>query len=129
MPDFGSDVSVFPDLDPNFSPLTGQRAVAECVARMLETPRGGLVYAPNRGFDIRAVLNESMTEARLSQVKRAVESEALKDERVLDAKASLTFVFATQVLTVKLDLTTADGPFRLVLEVTAVSLNILDGGT
>ncbi len=128
MIDFGTDVSTYPDLDPNFGAISGPRAVAECCARMLETPRGSLVYAPNRGFDLRAALNESITTRVLDRLRSGIEQEAMKDERVLDATAQLTFIPSTSTLRVVLTLTTADGPFRLVLAVTSLSLTILDGG-
>ena len=129
MTDFGTDVSSYPDLDTNFGAITDLRAVGECCARMLETPRGSLVYAPDRGYDLRSFLNESVTQAKLDQVKRAIEQECEKDERVASAAATLVFTFATQTLDVSIQLTTNDGPFVLVLQVTAVTLTIIDGGT
>ncbi len=129
MTDFGTDISTYPDLDPSFALISGQRAVAECVARMLQTPRGSLTYAPERGYDVRALLGESITDSRLAQIKRGIEQEAMRDERVGSASASLTYTFASQALTVSLALDTADGPFALVLGVTSASLTILDGGT
>ena len=126
--DFGEDVSTYPDLDPNFILQGGNRVVAETILRMLETPRGSLVYAPDRGYDVRALFGEAITQRTLAQAKRSIEAECLKDERVEAVATALDFDAATSTLQIRLEVTTAAGPFQLTLAVTAVSLTILDGG-
>ena len=128
MADFGSDVSVFPDLDPAFAPLTGQRVVSEAIAKRLTTPRGSLAYAPDYGTDVRSYLNDAVTQAKLNLWKREIQRECEKDERILSAAAALSYDSPTTTLKISLSLTGADGPFALVLVVTAVSLSILDAG-
>ena len=128
-PDYGTDISTSPTLDPSFGPLTGSRVVAEAVARRLTTPRGTLPDDPNYGTDLRAWLNESMTPATLTQVRSAAERECLKDERLQSADATVSYDAASGTLSVVLALALSAGPtFRLVLGVTAVSVTLLSAG-
>jgi hypothetical protein len=123
---FGSDVSTFPDLDPAFGEMTGPRVVGEAVARRLSTPRGALRYSPSYGYDLRDLLNESVTQASLVAWQSAIQAECEQDERVLQASAALSYDSSTMSLTITVGLLTADGPFKLVLLVTAATLSILD---
>lgn len=123
--DFGQDVAVFPDLDLTFAPLTGPRVVAEALARRLSTPRGTLPFSDNYGLDLRSWLNETIAPGRLGQLRRDLEAECLKDERV-DSVASVAVLDAMQgALSIRLAITTAAGPFSLVLGVTAVTVAVL----
>lgn len=123
MPDFGADISTYPDLDVTFTPITGRRVVAEAVARRLITPNGGgLFYDQTFGFDTRGLLNAPITTADLAVIAARVEQEALKDERVLGCSATVTFD-TTQtpgVLSIRCLLTLATGPFALTLKISAV---------
>ncbi len=124
--DFGQDVSSYPDVDAAFSPLTGPRVVAEAAARRLSTPRGIIPSCPDYGFDTRALLNESVTAAKLDQWRRQIVLELEKDERFASVEATLAYDSATMTLRIGLEIETADGPFALVLAVTAVSVAILN---
>jgi phage baseplate assembly protein W len=115
------------DLDPKFPTQTGYANLGEAIARRLSTPRGGLFYAPNYGTDIRDRLNDSVTSDSIGQIQAAVEAEALKDDRVLSAACVANYTFATNTLTLQLQLATASGPYRLVLAVTNVSVTLLNG--
>lgn len=124
--DYGSDVSTFPDLDPTFALITGPRVIAEAVARRLMTPRGGgLHYDLAYGYDVRSLLNGSFSNAQIAAIGGEIEQEVLKDERVLAASVTMRFTQATGSLLITIALTAADGPFTLVLDVTAVSVSIL----
>lgn len=126
MTDFGQDVSTFPDLDPAFSPLVGSRVVAEAVARRLSTPRGIIPSCPDYGLDVRSWLNESVTTAKLDRWKREIALELQKDERIASVSATLAYDSARLELKIALEVEAADGPFRLVLLVTAVTVALLD---
>lgn len=123
---FGSDVSTFPDLDPKMLPITGQRAVAEAVARRWITPLGGLVYDETYGEDVRGLLNAPVDSARLQALRAGLIGQALSDERVLRAEVDLSVSGPTAGLTITLRgrLTTADGPFALVLTITQLAANL-----
>lgn len=122
--DFGTDISTAPDLDESFAPLTGQAAVAESLLRRFQTPRGSLAFHPDDGLDLTEYLHEGVDAAMLYGLKSAIETECLKDERVLEAQASLAH--ADESLDVAIDVESADGPFRLTLRVTELSVEMLD---
>lgn len=126
MTDFGYDVSCVTDLDPAFRQVTGREAVAQAIARRLSTKNGALALVgddPDYGSDLRELVGEDVGPRALFELQARAEAEALKDERVLTAQASGSL--AAGVLTLVLALSDADGPFRLVLAVSEVSVQIL----
>lgn len=124
-PTWGTDVSTFPDLDATFSLLGSQRIVAEAVARRLLTPHGTLFYDPDSGVDLRELLGEGFTQAKLYRLRSLISSEAEADERVLSAAVALTFNAAAQSLSVRVTIQTADGPdFALVLDINKLSVDL-----
>lgn len=123
--DYGTDVSALPDLDPTFALRSGRAVVGEAVARRLSTPRGSLPYDDDYGFDLRELLGASLSPADVSRVQSAIVAEAEKDERVRGARAQLTFAPTSGTFTCSLLLDLADGPFSLVLAVSAVSVEVL----
>lgn len=126
MTDFGYDVSCVADLDPTFRLVTGREAVAQAIARRLSTKNGALALVgddPDYGSDLRELVGEDVGPRALFELQARAEAEALKDERVLTAKASGSL--AAGVLTLVLALSDADGPFRLVLAVSEATVQIL----
>lgn len=125
MATFGIDISTpdAADLDPYFGTVSGWRALAQAIGRRLITPRGSLIDDAAYGFDVRSRLNGALTPSDLATMAAFVKREAEADERV--ERADVTVSFASGALTVKLILTTGDGPFRLVLAVSAVTTEIL----
>lgn len=122
----GTDVSTFPDLDPQFRPIAGQRAVAEAVARRWLTPLGGLVYDETYGEDVRALLNAGADSPRLQAIRAALVAQATADERVVSATVDLSLAGPTGslTLTVRGRLESATGPFALVLTITQLNANL-----
>jgi hypothetical protein len=125
--DYGRDVAMVfiaggagADLDPTFALVTGQRAVAEAVARRLLSRRASLINDLDYGLDVRVVLGEALGPAARFAFERAIAAEAMKDERVLDASCSVA-VDASGGVDVDLVLTTDEGEFRLVLDVGQVT--------
>jgi hypothetical protein len=130
--DFGTDIDLWPDINPAGTLLTGANGntlvLAQALLRRLTTPRGGLFYDAGYGTDIRAFLGESMTASSTASIQQAIEREVTQDERVLNATASVVFVGATGVLVGHLTVQTSDGPFTLVISVTALSVTLLKAG-
>jgi hypothetical protein len=126
MVDFGTDVSTFPVLDVTFSLTSGQRVVGEQLARRLMTPRGSLPWAPNDGLDLRGMLSAKFTASMLYKWRSQIVGECEKDERVRSADVTITPAvdFLSAVITITV--TTADGPFALVLGVDKVTVSLLD---
>ena len=112
------------DVDPNFAEVSGRACLAQALARRLITPRLGLIDDPDYGLDVRDWLNDDVTPAEIAKIGRLVEAELLKDERVVRAAASVTFV--TGVLTITASITDGAGTFRLVLAVSELSAKLLE---
>lgn len=101
--------------DPNI--LIGQR-----IARMLQTPRGGLGAInddPSRGWDVRQYLNGKISPGFLAQAQQQIVNECLKDEEVQSATCTITQ--AGGALTIAVNLVGASGPFTLTLNVGQVT--------
>lgn len=123
---YGVDISCVDDLDPMFGLVEGNTTLAQAILRRLSTPRGGLLDDADYGFDVRSLLCDESTPARLAAAKMAIESEVEKDERVLSCEATLDFNIALETLTIRLTVTTRSGPFRLVLSVDQVNVELLE---
>ncbi len=123
--DYGSDIHCIDDIDPSFSVVTGRLAVAQALARRLGTPRGGLFYDPEYGFDLRQFANAGFNQALSFQISAGIEAECVKDERVRSASASVTYDAQTERLTTAVDGISDAGPFRLVLSVSSVTVEVL----
>jgi len=126
--DFGTDLSLFPDLDVAGGLVSGNTCLAQALLRRLITPRGGLFYDPGYGTDIRGFIGDSLGPNSTGAIQQSIEREVLQDERVLGASASVAFVAATGVLIGHLNIQTSDGPFQLVISVTALSVTLLKAG-
>jgi hypothetical protein len=122
-PDFGRDLSCVTDLTPDCREVTGFRVLGEAIARRLLTPRGRLIYDPNYGYDLSQFLNADLGPGDTAKITANIQAECLKDERVLQAQASV--VLQGSVLSVTATIATAAGPFTLVLSVSAVDVQLL----
>lgn len=121
--DFGTAWSCVTDLTMPSVMVKGNRIVAEAIARRLITPRGGLVDDPDYGFDLSEFVNADLTPGDIARIQAGVQAECLKDQRV--SGASSTVVVANGVLIATIVLTTASGPFTLVLSVSDVTAQLL----
>lgn len=123
--DLGTDINCYPDLDPAFGLVTGFTCLAQCLARCLATPRGSLPYAPNRGTDLRQFVNEAVTPSLRARVQMAIERECEQDERVMGAKASVSWD-ASGNMKGSVLITTQDGiTYPTTLLVTQLSVSLL----
>lgn len=123
--DYGSDIHTPGglDLDRYFTFVAGAEAVLEVAVRGLSCAPGSLVDDPEWGYDLRAHANDHDVSPRV--IEAAVVRQLLRDERVRRADAAVTFDEATGRLTVACRLVLAEGVFRLVLDVSAVSVAVL----
>ena len=115
------------DLDPTGIEVSGRTCLAQAIARRLLTPRGRLLDDPNYGFDVAGYMGDDLSTSDLAQIRAGIENECVKDERVEGATAELTLA-ANGTLLINVTLSDADGPFTLVLAVSAVSVSILSVG-
>lgn len=114
------------DLDPLFALVEGRAALAQAIALRLDTPHGGLWYDLDYGCDLKRWLNATLDASELFRLRSAVEAECMKDERVLACDARVTFDAQAGRLRVSLALTDDDGPFALELDVSSVSVAVLE---
>lgn len=121
----GDDVYCFGDLDPHLRLVGGLANLGQALAHRLITQRGTLFYDLNYGTDTRLFLNETIDPAFLSFAKSQIQSECLKDERVLTCTATLTFALNTDELDIKVSVTTAAGPFIFIFSVTSTSISLI----
>lgn len=131
--DYGSDISTFygpaQDLDPTFAVMSGPRVLGEAVARRLQTPaNGGLFYDLTYGFDLRSLLSDNIDASKAASLAAAVESEALKDERVRSCTCTVTPNPLTSAVSIRLLITGDQGPFTLTLQASALTLQIITFG-
>lgn len=110
-PDFGSDVSTFPGLDPDFVLRTGTSVLGQVVARIYMTPQGSDRWHRDWGRDLRRYLNEPMTTEKLAQLQSEAEEGAELDERILEASATATFNEPASTVLLSVRVTTNVGPF------------------
>lgn len=120
-PVFGQCWSCVSDVASPGNYVSGNLAVAQAMARRLQTPRGGLIDDPTYGYDLVGELNDDVNATDIARMSGLVNAECLKDERVSQASATVTFI--TGVLIVSIALTTSAGPFTLVLSVSSVAAN------
>lgn len=126
MSDLGSDVSCVEDLDGAFRSVSGRLALAQAIARRLSTRNGDLALIgddPDYGSDLRELVGEDVDDRAAFEIAARAEKEALKDERVRTASATVTLAGTSHLLS--LALSDADGPFRLTLAITDVSVSVL----
>jgi phage baseplate assembly protein W len=128
MADFGTGSSALPDIGPATRLLSGLDNLAESLVRRFQTPRGALFYAPDEGLDLRQYLGEPQTPELFFEIETLVEEQAQRDERVELADATVTALDLRRIQ-VDLQLETAAGPFRLVLAVSALTVEVLYADT
>ena len=114
------------DLDPAMRLATGRTQLAQAIGRRVTTRRGTLAWIGDdldHGIDVRDFLGSDADGQSAFRIAALVQAEVLRDERVrsCDATASVT----DGLLTLSLRLTDDDGPFRLVVAVSAVTIELL----
>lgn len=127
MVEFGTDLSTPDalDIDPMGRTVSGLEALAQALARRFVTRRGSLKNAPAYGYDLRLLLADALTAGDIAAAETRCLEQLRADERVDDARVSLTFNQTTERLRLEARVTTAEGPFRLVLDVSEVTAKIL----
>jgi hypothetical protein len=127
MTDYGRDLSCTTDIEPMFREVTGIELMQQAIIRRLITPRGGLLGAPNYGYDVRNLINDSLSSTQgASLIRAAVQSELDKDERILQSQAKVLFVPSTHKLTIEIQAVSTVGPFALTIGVSDVTIEVLN---
>lgn len=102
-----------------YSPL----AIAQALLRRLITPRGTLPDDRDYGLDLRGYVNRGSTLNEIRDLESMTRGEVLKDDRVDDARVTVTLPSPLTRLRVAIQVTPVDprtgGPFSLTLAVTS----------
>jgi len=126
---YGSDFSTFvdgvADLDPTFAIITGQRVVAEALARRFMQGAGTLEDDPRYGYDLRQETGARLTAVRRVRIAAKIVAQCQEDPRVLSATVAELTSDTPGRFRVSVKVTLASGPFDLVLSVSAVTVEIL----
>lgn len=123
--DLGTDINLVTDLAGVWGLALGPTNLINALLRRLSTPRGGLFYDPDYGYDLMSQVNSAITESDIETMNGSIVDELRKDSRVLSVTVGLVFTFATKTLQVTISIETADGPFDLVLAASAVTVELL----
>lgn len=127
MTDYGTDISTpNGDLDPYFRLVSGSETLQQALYRAITTPAGSLFWAPDRGIDLAAYLEDGLSTAEASRLGGLVATQLERDERVLAASVEVSLEISTQSLRVSCEIDTADGPFDLVFSVTEAATRLLN---
>ncbi len=113
--DYGTDFSTYPDLEWGRK-IEGEEAVIQAIARSLEDAQIGI--------DLRSWLNADLDQAELYNLQESIRSRCLSDERVEDATVEVSQPSLLELLVV-IYLPLAEGPFRRVLKVTQLGVEVL----
>jgi hypothetical protein len=127
--EFGVDLDVLTDLPPSFALASGWRNLGNAIARRLSTPAGALARIgddPDYGFDLRGLLNADVSVQDVAILGPRIEHEVEKDDRVLQAAVASVFTWQEYSLAVSIDVLTASGPFRLILGVGQLSVDVIN---
>jgi hypothetical protein len=113
--DYGTDFSIYPDLDWG-KRIDGPKALVQAIARSIEDAQ--------LGVDLRDWLNADLGPADVYNLEETIRSRCLVDERVESSTVKVTQPSRLE-LQIAIFLTLAEGPFRLVLKVTQLGVQIL----
>lgn len=124
MDDFGTDLSLDPDLSFDF--VSGYDNLLEALMRRLTTPEGSLFYDADYGLDIREWLNEAVTDEVIEELRQAIVEQLESDSRVLTAEVAVKQQ-ESRYLLIGAIVETTNGPFELVLAADQVKVEVLHG--
>lgn len=124
--DLGEDFRGILDVYPNLARASGRTALGEALCRRLSTPRGGLFYDFDYGFDLRSFLSAAQPPPGF--IESQVAAELLKDERVLDVEVG-SVGFVAEALTLAITVTDGDGPFNLTVTADKLTVQLLRENT
>lgn len=125
--ELGTGLDMVDGLPARWTFARGKKALANSIARRLQTERGTLEYAPDEGLDVRDLLHEGLTAIELAGWQVAIAREVEKDERVDAAHVVLTPNDVGSELQLDIDIEDSDGEtFSLVLNVNKLTVELLE---
>jgi hypothetical protein len=115
-----------PDLDSGFTEATGIPVLIQRLIRRITTPHGSVQGCPNDCIDVRNYLGAGITNADAQAIQSQIQTEWLRDQGVLSVQVTAQYNSTTNTLIIKGSGMSADGPFSLTLEVSRVTVDILN---
>jgi hypothetical protein len=121
MADLGSDFGGVLDVYSSLAAVSGRQCHAEAILRRWTTPHGSLFYDFDYGHDVRQYISGSVPPVNI--IASQLVAEALKDERTQDCNVTVTFI--GEALTIKGVISDAAGPFRLTVNISKLTTQLL----
>jgi len=115
---FGTEFRTFnkngrPDLDPTFSPISGEETIAQAVLRSWFQPNNSLPDLPGEGEDIREFAEMRVSATSRARARNRLAVQATRDQRV--AKCEVAIELVVDELQITGRITPRNGqPFTLV---------------
>lgn len=122
----GSDIGGVRATTSSLSIVTGRNALAHAILRRLTTPRGGLFYDPEYGYDVLNAIGATLN-GTVGQIEQGVLEQITAEEEVETASVRVTFLAG--VLRVVMRVVDGDGPFDLTMTVDQLTIAALVDGT
>ncbi len=126
--DYGRDISGGRDLDPLARDVTGEELMAQALLRRAITRQGMLIGCPLYGLGLLDLLNEETYDGELEIIAAQMAAEFEKDERVLSCQVKASSSNNGEDYAFEVQCEGADGPFRFVLGVSDVTVELLKVG-
>lgn len=130
---YGLDIACTTDVASDWHTVDPQSvdAIGQALIRRLITPRGALVSDLSYGCGIPQLLNRGIPQGELAGIKRLVEAELQKDDRVATVSAAVTYVVGGElIIDVTVTPESSDKSFSLVVAFDgtgAVVREVVDG--
>ncbi len=130
---YGTDLASVPNPDANgqidltsdMAETSGLSVLAQSIVRRQTTPHGSVIDCPNDCIDVRDFLSAGMTPVQLQAIPATIKNELLRDERVLSVNVQVTYTPGNNSLKIVETIFSSAGPFRLTLDVSKVTLTVL----
>lgn len=114
------------DADPSMRTTTGRGLLVQSLLCRQTTPRGSVIDCPNDCIDLRDYVSAGMTATQIVALYGTIQTELLKDQRVVQATVTGEYSFVTAELTINEAIQSSYGPFSLVLVVSSVTVSLLN---
>lgn len=121
----GTDLDCLTDVTPKFSLTSGIDNPVKALCRRLQTPHGGLFYAPDYGFDLGQFVNADIDSALLQEIRSGVTSECLKDDRVTGCSVQVSYDPGAETIKVAVSVSSLTGTGKFIASIGKVSVAFL----
>lgn len=112
------------DADPSMRIATGRQLLVQSLLCRQTTPTGSVIDCPNDCLDLIDFLSDGLTPSDIMALGGQIQNELLKDQRVI--AATVTGTFAQSKLTLVESIQSGYGPFQMVLDVSGVTVTLLN---